>query len=451
MAIIYNDNIQINAGKPIDYKYLSRDNVPYSGASELFTKIPISERYVGLTVNINNDEYWFVNGVAESDLKLKISSTGSITSTQNIGSGYGLYSGTSETGTLNLRSIIGSGSTDVSMSGDTLIVSSIPSETTLFDGILRYDSINQTYQPYSAYTSGTTFYYDNVSPSGTTKLKLNAILETTELSLSTGNTSHLNSHDTGDIFWDSDDSTMAIQLNENVCHQVGQEILDKARNTTAGLIPRGSVVYITGSVGGRGTIALARASSVDEGVVSHVIGVTTEDIAAGDLGFVTNLGSVRDLNTSGFTEGDIVFLSPVVWGGLINVKPEYPDFAIVVGIITNSDSIEGEMLVRIRDASQRQEIRGIEEVNAPFTATSRSDVLLVVGAGTYFLPASPKDGQHITFIDRDGDAGSFVIIVDGNGKSINNSSQVNLNTDYGSLTVTYSVVASRWYATTITP
>lgn len=74
MAIILNDNIKINAGKPSESKYLNSSNLPYSGStivaalSAVTTAIPISERYLGLTVLVTtgssyNTEYWFKTSV----------------------------------------------------------------------------------------------------------------------------------------------------------------------------------------------------------------------------------------------------------------------------------------------------------------------------------------------------------------------------------------------------
>jgi len=78
MAIILNDNIRINAGKPSESKYLSSTNLPYSGStlsaalSAVTTAISISERYLGLTVLVttggSNIEYWFKEGVQNANL-----------------------------------------------------------------------------------------------------------------------------------------------------------------------------------------------------------------------------------------------------------------------------------------------------------------------------------------------------------------------------------------------
>ena len=53
MAIVLNDNIKINAGKPSESKYLNSSNVAYSATTEAVTAIPISERYLGLTVLVD--------------------------------------------------------------------------------------------------------------------------------------------------------------------------------------------------------------------------------------------------------------------------------------------------------------------------------------------------------------------------------------------------------------
>src|ERR1035437_6345480 len=85
--IILNDNIRINAGKPVDVKYLSSGNTAYISVSAVNTAITVPERYNGLTVNINNDEYWYKTGLTNTSLVLKqsgtISSTNSITGATN--------------------------------------------------------------------------------------------------------------------------------------------------------------------------------------------------------------------------------------------------------------------------------------------------------------------------------------------------------------------------------
>lgn len=66
MAIEIQDNFKIEANKPIDTRY-----GPYTSILEANTSIPISYRYFGLTVLINNVEYWYLNDINDTGLILK--------------------------------------------------------------------------------------------------------------------------------------------------------------------------------------------------------------------------------------------------------------------------------------------------------------------------------------------------------------------------------------------
>lgn len=71
MAVQLNDNIKVNAGKPVDSKYLNLSNVAYVSVAEAIVTIPISERHIGLTVNVAGVEYFWKNGVNDTDLVIK--------------------------------------------------------------------------------------------------------------------------------------------------------------------------------------------------------------------------------------------------------------------------------------------------------------------------------------------------------------------------------------------
>lgn len=76
MAINIVDNLNIYAPKSIDNRYLKNGTVPYTSVNDVLASIEPSVRHIGLTVLINNEEYWFKNGVTNNDLILK--SSGSI-------------------------------------------------------------------------------------------------------------------------------------------------------------------------------------------------------------------------------------------------------------------------------------------------------------------------------------------------------------------------------------
>ena len=71
MAINLGDNIKIQSNLPIDYRYFN-NLVPYTSTGQVDSIIPVGERFIGLTVNVNNVEYWYATGVTNGNLRLKI-------------------------------------------------------------------------------------------------------------------------------------------------------------------------------------------------------------------------------------------------------------------------------------------------------------------------------------------------------------------------------------------
>jgi len=80
MAINLNDNIKVLAGKPTDARYLN-NLAPYVSETEVNTTISSVERYTGLTVNINGVEYWYKEGIEDTDLVIKTAGAGTGTLT----------------------------------------------------------------------------------------------------------------------------------------------------------------------------------------------------------------------------------------------------------------------------------------------------------------------------------------------------------------------------------
>ena len=77
MAIVLSDNIQTNAPKAADSRYM--DNLePYSSTTEVNSCIAAGVRYTGLTVNVSGTEYWYKEGITDPDLIEKESGGGTI-------------------------------------------------------------------------------------------------------------------------------------------------------------------------------------------------------------------------------------------------------------------------------------------------------------------------------------------------------------------------------------
>lgn len=112
-------------------------------------------------------------------------------------------------------------------------------------------------------------------------------------------------------------------------------------NKTGVQINDGEVVYVIGAQGNRPSVALAKADAYP---TSNVIGMATQNIPNNEEGYVTIAGLVRGYNTSGFTEGDTLYLSASTTGALTKTPPASPNFLVHVGKAMNSTS-NGSVLV----------------------------------------------------------------------------------------------------------
>ncbi len=182
----------------------------------------------------------------------------------------------------------------------------------------------------------------------------------------------------GRVFYDSDDHTLAYFNDVNgITVNLGQEMMIRVRNNTGSTILNGSVVYVTGAIGNRPKIALAKADS--NATSSSVIGVVTNDVSTGQNGYVTLTGLVHDLNTTAWSEGTELFLSATVAGEMTSTRPPAPDSGISIGFVTRQHATLGTILVKVLAGKDLDEL---DDVN--ITAIADKNVLQYDSVATYW-------------------------------------------------------------------
>lgn len=162
------------------------------------------------------------------------------------------------------------------------------------------------------------------------------------------------------VSWNGGESTFDVKLNDDVTLQVGQEQVFYVRNNSGVTIPNGSAVYQVGTIGVSGKITVARFIANGTIPAQRYIGVTTQDIPNGSDGFVTCIGKVNGIDTSGFNEGDYLYVSPTIVGGLTNVRPTAPNFKVPVGVVISSHHANGTICVRTSRAVSLNDIQDVE-------------------------------------------------------------------------------------------
>jgi hypothetical protein len=195
----------------------------------------------------------------------------------------------------------------------------------------------------------------------------------------------------GTLVWNSDNGTLDLGLGGgDVVLQVGQQNMTRVINDTSAILLKSDykVVYPYDAFSERVSVRLARA---DATATKDVLGLVVEDIAVLGEGFVCTLGEVANIDTTGvpqgeiWMDGDILYLSPTVAGGLTNVKPTSPNYRVIVGYVEYTHATLGKIYVK---PNYGYGLADIQDVYVP-TTPSNNDVLTWVSANSRaeFLPS----------------------------------------------------------------
>lgn len=182
-------------------------------------------------------------------------------------------------------------------------------------------------------------------------------------------------------FDDTNDCISFLDSISGTSVQVGYEVLMRARNNTGTTILNGSVVYISGAIGQNSTVALAQANTLP---TSEIIGIATHDIPNNTVGKICVFGLVNDLNTSSFTDGQMLYLSATVAGGLTSTIPASPNFVVALGVVEHAHPTQGKILVKPQRALANNNALGTAQnvpptQNAVKTANDLKQDVLISG------------------------------------------------------------------------
>ena len=150
----------------------------------------------------------------------------------------------------------------------------------------------------------------------------------------------------GSLAWSNSDSTLSLGLSPNLNHHLGQDSFFYVINQTGSTIFSNTVVMANGTVGSSGAIKVSPAIGNGSFPSDFILGVTPKDIPDGELGFVTNFGKICGINTSMFSEGDVLYLDAGVPGRMMNTAPVAPNNKVTVAIVITKSINQGEIFVR---------------------------------------------------------------------------------------------------------
>ena len=179
--------------------------------------------------------------------------------------------------------------------------------------------------------------------------------------------------DQGTITWNVDEETLTL-VQDGVSLPVGQALEIHARNNTGSTITAGTVVMATGTIGGSGRITIAPFVADGNTDVKYMLGVTAEDISNDADGKVLSFGKIKNIDTSAYSEGDVLYVSTTTAGQFTNVEPVSPAISIPIAIVINNAS-NGTLFVRVHPEDENEVTRVVTS-----SAATKVDKINITGA-----------------------------------------------------------------------
>lgn len=157
----------------------------------------------------------------------------------------------------------------------------------------------------------------------------------------------------GHVAYNASERTFQFGLDGGVTGDLFGETFypNGCKNVDSVQINDGDFVMYFGAEGNSGVVTIKKASTTLP-LAGQGLGIATQNIAVNAVGKVTWFGYVRGIQTDGvnygesWVDGQILYNSGTVAGGLSKTKPVAPKNAISVGVVVRAHASNGILLVR---------------------------------------------------------------------------------------------------------
>ena len=129
------------------------------------------------------------------------------------------------------------------------------------------------------------------------------------------------------------------------------------RNQTGATLTKGTVVYISGATGNNPIVEKALATG--DSTSAQTFGLCQANIANNAEGYVVLTGDLTGLDTSAFTEGQQLYLSPTTAGTYTATKQYAPNHLVYIGVITRAHPTLGQIEVKIQNGYELDELHNV--------------------------------------------------------------------------------------------
>ena len=129
------------------------------------------------------------------------------------------------------------------------------------------------------------------------------------------------------------------------------------RNESGATMAKGTVVYISGASGNKAVVSKALANGDATSATTYA--VLDEAIANNNNGRAIVVGELNGLDTSAYSYGAALYLSPTTAGAFTTTKPSAPNHLVYVATVTRSHANQGTIEVRIQNGYELEELHNV--------------------------------------------------------------------------------------------
>jgi hypothetical protein len=134
-------------------------------------------------------------------------------------------------------------------------------------------------------------------------------------------------------------------------------LVEQVRNSTGATLTKGTAVYISGATGQLPTVSKALATG--DATSAQTLGLITTDLANNSNGYVTIIGLVTNMDTSAYTDGAQLYLSPTTAGTLTATKPYAPNHLVYVAVVAHAHPTQGKLIVKVQNGYEMDELHNV--------------------------------------------------------------------------------------------
>jgi hypothetical protein len=201
----------------------------------------------------------------------------------------------------------------------------------------------------------------------------------------------------GTMSWDTDHNTVQLVMN-GTTGRILEDVFYIAKNQTGSTIPKGTVVRADGTLGASGRIKIAPFLADGTYPSEYLMGVTAEAILDGADGMVVHFGQIRNVNTSAYVDGDILYASTTSAGAFTTTIPSAPNNIIEVAIVIHA-AANGTLQVRPTIGSNINKDEGVL-----ITSPSNGQILTYNSTSGLWVNTTPSVSTSksflVTFLDN---------------------------------------------------